>query len=166
MKADRVDELLGQWAEERPELDVSGLDVVARVQDAAKMLRRNEDNALADLGLQMWEYDVLSALRRQGEPFELTASELARESLLSTGAMTNRVDRLEERSLVTRVSDAEDRRVVRVRLTPVGRRLADDAVEARLTAAERQLAKLSGAEKAALADGLRKLILTDENETG
>ena len=156
---------MDQWAEERPELDVSGLDVVARVQDAAKLLRRNEDAALEDLGLQMWEYDVLSALRRQGEPFELTASELARESLLSTGAMTNRIDRLEQRSLVTRVADQDDRRVVRVRLTATGRQLADNAVEARLTAAERQLAKLSRKEKAALADGLRKLILTDDNQT-
>ncbi len=161
MTPDRVDKLLGQWSAQRPELDCSGLDVVARVQDAAKMLRRNEDAALHALGLKMWEYDVLSALRRQGAPFRLPATELARESLLSTGAMTHRIDRLEERGLVSRASDPEDRRSVLVALTRAGQELTDQAVEARLVAAERQLSRLAGAERAALAHGLRKLVLSE-----
>ena len=74
---DRIDRLLAQWSAERPELDCSGLDVVARVQAVAKALRRSEDEALEALALKMWEYDVLSALRRQGRPYRLPATELA-----------------------------------------------------------------------------------------
>jgi len=155
---DRIDKLLGQWSDERPELDCSGLDVVARLQDAAKIIRRNEDNALGTLDLKMWEYDVLSALRRQGTPFQLAATELARETLLSSGAMTNRIDRLETRSLVEREPDPEDRRGVIVRLTTAGRKLVDDAIEARLDLADEQLAKLSKQERSAISTGLRKLV--------
>ena len=154
---DRIDRLLEQWSEERPELDCSGLDIVARVQDLAKLLRRSEDEALESMGLKMWEYDVLSALRRQGRPYRLPASELARESLLSTGAMTNRIDRLEERELVARETDLEDRRSVLVRLTPAGKRLVDDAIEARLNVADQQLAELSESERKTLSYGLRKI---------
>lgn len=156
---DRIDRLLSQWAEERPELDCSGLDVVARVQDTAKVLRRSEDDALESLDLKMWEYDVLSALRRQGKPYRLPATELAHESLLSTGAMTNRIDRLEERELVKRSTDPEDRRGVLVSLTAAGRKLVDMAIEARLTIAEEQLSGLSPEERHAISNGLRKISL-------
>lgn len=154
---DRIDKLLSQWLEERPELDCSGLDVVARVQDLAKMLRRNEDHALESLDLKMWEYDVLSALRRQGRPFRLPATELARESLLSSGAMTNRIDRLEKRGLVERQRDPEDRRGVLILLTGKGRKLVDAAIEARLGVADEQLANLSRQERQAISTGLRKI---------
>jgi len=158
---DRIDKLLGQWSEERPELDCSGLDVVARVQDAAKMLRREENRALERLDLQMWEYDVLSVLRRQGRPYQLSASELAHESLLSSGAMTNRIDRLEVRGLVHRMQDPDDRRSIQVRLTLAGRRLMQDAIEARLQVANDQLAKLSKQERKDLSAGLRKIVVAE-----
>ncbi len=156
---DRIDRLLEQWSQQRPELDCSGLDVVARVQDVAKMLRRTEDEALDSLDLRMWEYDVLSALRRQGAPYQLPATMLAKESLLSSGAMTNRIDRLEERGLVERDPDPEDRRGVLVRLTDQGRSLVDKAIEARLGVANRQLASLSAQERQAISLGLRKIRL-------
>jgi DNA-binding MarR family transcriptional regulator len=155
---DRIDKLLRQWSAERPELDCSGLDVVARLQDAAKMLRRDEDEALEALGLKMREYDVLSVLRRQGDPYELTATELARETLLSPGAMTNRIDRLEAKGLVKRATDPEDRRGVLVRLSPAGRALVDEAIEARLNIADDQMAGLTPDERKAISSGLRKLI--------
>ena len=155
---DKTDKLLDQWAQERPDLDCSGLDVVVRVQDAAKLLRRNEDGALQNLELKMWEYDVLSALRRQGDPYELAATDLAREALLSAGAMTNRIDRLEDKGLVQREPDPADARTVRVKLTPAGRALVDEAVEARLKVADQQVAKLSQEERRILSVGLRKLI--------
>lgn len=154
---DRIDRLLGQWSAERPELDCSGLDVVARVQDVAKILRRGEDEALEAMGLRMWEYDVLSALRRQGKPYRMPATELARESLLSSGAMTNRIDRLEDRGLVERDRDPEDRRGVLVRLTSAGRKLVDAAIEARLGIANEQLSSLSQQERQAISSGLRKI---------
>jgi DNA-binding MarR family transcriptional regulator len=156
---DRIDRLLGQWLVQRPELDCSGLDVVARVQDLAKILRRNENDALEAMGLKMWEYDVLSALRRQGAPFRMPATELARESLLSSGAMTNRIDRLEDRGLVEREPDPDDRRGVLVELTEAGRTLVDKAIEARLGVANAQLANLTGRERRAISSGLRKIHL-------
>jgi DNA-binding MarR family transcriptional regulator len=156
---DRIDRLLEQWSEERPELDCSGLDVVARVQDVAKMLRRTEDEALDALDIRMWEYDVLSALRRQGAPYQMPATLLARESLLSSGAMTNRIDRLQERGLVERGPDPDDRRGVLVTLTAAGRQLVDRAIEARLGVANRQLASLSNQEREAISVGLRKIRL-------
>ncbi len=154
---DRIDRLLAQWSAERPELDCSGLDVVARVQDLAKMLRRNENDALRTLDLKMVEYDVLSSLRRQGRPYSLPASYLARESLLSTGAMTNRIDRLEEKGLVSRAEDPRDRRSVLVTLTPAGRELVDRAIEARLKVANHQLAELTSQERQDISRGLRKI---------
>jgi DNA-binding MarR family transcriptional regulator len=157
---DPVDKLLIQWAQERPELDCSNLSVVVRVLFLAKVFRQNAERALAPLNLKLWEYDVLSALRRQGPPFHLPATGLARASMLTSGAMTNRIDRLEKRGLVRRVPDPADRRGVNVMLTDAGRGLTDAAIEARLTAANEQLAVLSAPERRAVADGLKKVFLS------
>jgi DNA-binding MarR family transcriptional regulator len=156
---DQVDRLLQQWAHERPELDCSRLSVVVRVLLLAKVFRQSAEKALAPLDLKLWEYDVLSALRRQGPPFQLPATELARASMLTSGAMTNRIDRLEARGLVTRIPDAADRRGVNVQLTEHGQRLTDAAIEARLTAANAQLEALSTQERRAVSDGLRKVFV-------
>lgn len=156
---DQVDRLLQQWAQERPELDCSRLSVVVRILLLAKVFRQSAEKALAPLDLKLWEYDVLSALRRQGPPFQLPATELARASMLTSGAMTNRIDRLEARGLVVRIPDATDRRGVNVRLTDAGRRLTDAAIEARLAAANGQLAMLSAQERRAVSDSLRKVFV-------
>lgn len=157
---DPVDKLLGQWAQERPELDCSSLSVVVRVLFLAKVFRQSAERALAPLQLKLWEYDVLSALRRQGPPFQLPATGLARASMLTSGAMTNRIDRLEARGLVRRVADPADGRGVNVMLTEEGRRLTDAAIEARFTAANAQLSVLSVSEGHAVAEGLRKVFLS------
>lgn len=156
---DEVDRLLEQWATERPELDCSALGVVVRVQLLSKLLRQDAEAALAPLDLKLWEYDVLSALRRQGPPYQLPATGLARASRLSSGAMTNRIDRLEDRGLVVRGSDPADGRAVQVRLTDRGRLLTDAAIGARLAASGHQLAGLSEPERRALSGALRKLLL-------
>jgi DNA-binding MarR family transcriptional regulator len=156
---DQVDRLLSQWANERPELDWSGLSVVVRVLFLSKVFRQSAERALAPLKLKLWEYDVLSALRRQGPPFQLPATALARASMLTTGAMTNRIDRLEERGLVIREMEPSDRRGVNVRLTTRGRELTDAALEARFNAANEQLQILSAAERRAVSDGLRKVLM-------
>lgn len=161
---DRIDTLVHQWAAERPELNSSSLDVIARVQELAKLLRRDEDEQLAKLKLKMWEYDVLSALRRQGAPYSLPASRLAHLSMLSSGAMTNRIDRLEERGLIERRSDPDDRRGVLVMLTAEGRKLIDEALESRLALAEAQVSLLSSQERTALASGLRKVASAIEHD--
>lgn len=155
---DPVDKLLDQWSEERPELDWSGLGVVVRVTLLAKLMARSAEQALAPLDLRLWEYDVLSALRRQGSPYSLPASELARAALLSSGAMTTRIDRLAGKGLVRRTPDPDDRRGVNIRLTPRGARLIDAAIEARLRVADAQVARLAPAERRLLSAGLRKLM--------
>jgi DNA-binding MarR family transcriptional regulator len=98
-------------------------------------------------------------LRRQGKPYELAATELARQTAISTGAMTNRIDRLAERELVSRAADLEDRRSVNVALTSKGVRVIDKAIQLRLDAANHGVRGLSGKERAALAKLLRKVVL-------
>lgn len=157
---DSVDKLLEQWRQERPELDVSGLGLAVRIELLAKLLRRSTEQSLAKVGLKTWQYDVLSALRRQGPPYELPASELARASLLTSGAMTTRIDHLEAQGLVERHRDLNDRRGVRVCLTARGREVIDAAIHARFMAAESSVRGLDSEERLAVEAGLRKLLLS------
>lgn len=157
MKTDAIDEILGQWSDERPELDTASLGVVIRIMALYRSCKRQAADALEPLGLELFEYDVLSALRRQGEPFALPATALARETGLSPGAMTNRVDGLVARGLVKRRRDKRDRRTVIVSLTAKGRRAIDDAIHARLQAADESLGALSVRERRELAKLLRKV---------
>ena len=126
----------------------------------AKLLRSSTANSLSKVGLKTWQYDVLSALRRQGLPYELPATELARSSLLTSGAMTTRIDQLESLHLVHREPDPDDRRGVLVRLTPQGAAVVDKAIEARLSAAETSIEGLNARERSAIESGLRKLLLS------
>lgn len=162
MSTDIVDNLLIQWEEERPDLNAESLGVVVRIHHLAKALSDRAADALDAVGLSLWEYDVLSALRRQGRPFRLTASELAAENRLSTGAMTNRIDKLEARNLVTRAADADDRRSIQVELTEHGRELMSTALERRLDAAEDSLRRLDENDRVALATLLRKILVYEE----
>lgn len=165
MLQDNVDTILDQWSEERPELDAAALGIVVRIMSLSRTFSREAAVALEPLDLELWEYDVLSALRRQGRPYALPATGLARESELSSSAMTNRIDRLEERGLVRRRPDTADRRSVAVLLTPAGRRLIDDAIRFRLAAARDQLYSLTAAEREQLAQLLRKVVLdTRDND--
>jgi len=160
---DIVDTLLADWADERPELDWTPLDVVVRIQLLGKRLSQDAESVLADEGLKLWEYDVLSALRRQGSPYELHASELARMSMLTSGTVTTRIDGLQEAGLVRRLRDPSDRRAVRIRLTTRGLNTIDKAIERRLAAARSQLRSLSAGEKTAVSSSLRKLMVDAEN---
>jgi DNA-binding MarR family transcriptional regulator len=157
MKKDAVDDILEQWSEERPELDTASLGVVIRVTSLNRAFLRQATEALAPLDL---EHDVLSALRRQGRPYALPATGIARETGLSTGAMTNRIDKLETRGLVVRQADKSDRRAVIVSLTSAGKRAIDDAIQLRLEAANESLRGLSARERNDLASLLRKVRLT------
>jgi len=163
MKNDAIDDILAQWSEERPELETASLGVVIRVISLYRAFVRQAGEALEPLGLELFEYDVLSALRRQGKPYSLTATRLARATGLSSGAMTNRVDRLEERSLVRRRRDREDRRGVIVSLTASGRRTIDEAIGLRLDAADESLRSLSSKEKQRLGALLRKIRLDEDD---
>jgi DNA-binding MarR family transcriptional regulator len=165
MKTDAVDDILEQWSEERPELEIESLGVVIRIMSLSRAFLRQATEALAPLDLELFEYDVLSALRRQGRPFGLPATGLAKETGLSSGAMTNRIDKLEERGLVSRKADKSDRRAVIVSLTTEGKRTIDDAIQLRLDAADEGMQGLSAREIGNLASLLRKVRLTGTEAT-
>lgn len=164
MQKDAIDDILEQWSEERPELDTASLGVVIRVMSLYRAFMRQATKALEPLDLELFEYDVLSALRRQGRPFTLPATGLAKQTGLSSGAMTNRVDKLEGRGLVRRRRDKNDRRGVRVSLTASGRRVIDDAIQLRLDAADESLRSISSKERRDLAGLLRKVRLVGERD--
>lgn len=155
---DEVDRLVAAWARERPDLDVGPLEVLSRVTRLARHLDRARSSAFADHDLEVWEFDVLAALRRAGRPYALSPGQLVAQTMVTSGTMTNRVDRLEDRRLVQRLPDPVDRRGVRVRLTPRGRDRVDAAL-ADLLARERQLlAALGPADRDTLSGLLRRLV--------
>ncbi len=160
MQKDSIDTILEQWAEERPDLDASALGVIARVMALYKPLLRQATRSLEPLELELWEYDVLSALRRQGRPYALAATVLARSTGLSSGAMTNRIDNLERRGFLRRKPDPDDRRGVTVSLTPAGRKIVDQAIAHRLASASESLRGLKPKEQVRLAALLRKVVIT------
>jgi len=164
MRKDAVDDILEQWSEERPELDTASLGVVVRVMSLNRAFLRQVTDALAPLDMEQFEYDALSALRRQGRPYALPATGVAKETGLSSGAMTNRIDKLESRGWVRRKADKNDRRAVIVSLTAAGVRAIDDAIQLRLNAADESLQGLSRRERSALAALLRKVRLTGIHE--
>lgn len=159
---DEVDRLVSAWARERPDLDVRPLEVLSRVTRLAHHLDRARRTAFAAHDLEVWEFDVLAALRRAGRPYVLSPGRLLEQTLVTSGTMTNRVDRLESRGLVQRLPDPADRRGVHVRLTPSGRERVDAAL-ADLLDRERQLLKaLSRADQDALSGLLRRLVVPFE----
>ena len=118
---DEVDRITAAWQRERPDLDVSPLQVLSRVSRLARHLDLARRQAFAAHDLETWEFDVLAALRRAGAPYSLSPGQLGTETLVTSGTMTNRIDRLEDRGLVRREPDPSDRRGVRVVLTDEGR---------------------------------------------
>jgi DNA-binding MarR family transcriptional regulator len=159
---DEVDRLVSAWARERPDLDVRPLEVLSRVTRLAHHLDRARRTAFAAHDLEVWEFDVLAALRRAGRPYVLSPGRLLEQTLVTSGTMTNRVDRLESRGLVQRLPDPADRRGVQVRLTPAGKERVDAAL-ADLLDRERQLLKvLSRADQEALSGLLRRLVVPFE----
>src|SRR5580692_9580172 len=126
---DEVDELAAQWRAERPDLDVEPLQVLSRVSRLARHLDRARTTAFASHGLQVWEFDVLSALRRQGPPYQLSPGALLRATLVTSGTMTNRINRLADAGLVGRHPDPNDKRGVLVALTDRGAAAVDAALE-------------------------------------
>lgn len=154
---DEVDRLIAAWERERPDLDVSPMHVLSRVTRLALHLDRARKEACADHGLEPSDFDVLSALRRSGDPYQLSPGQLVHETLVTSGTMTNRVDRLVRKGLVERLPDPADRRGVQVRLTAAGRTAVDGALDALLTREKDLLAGLSAGEADDVATSLRKL---------
>ncbi len=155
---DEVDELVSAWRAQRPDLDVEPMQVLSRISRLARHLDIARRGAFADHGLETWEFDVLSALRRQGPPFQLTPGALLRATLVTSGTMTNRIDRLAEAGLVRREPDPRDKRGVLVTLTQQGAARADAALADLLDRERMLLAGLDTDERRCLA-GLMRILL-------
>ena len=156
---DEVDEIVAAWHRERPDLDTEPMQVLSRVTRLARHLDRARRAAFAAHALEPWEFDVLSALRRSGTPFRLPPKALLAQTLVSSGTMTNRIDRLVARGLVTRQTDPHDGRGILVEMTPAGLTRVDAAITRLVDAEAELLAGLPPAEQRRLAALLRKLSL-------
>ena len=157
--SDEVDRIVDAWSRERADLDFSPLQVLSRVGRLARHLERARRTAFAASDLELWEFDVLSALRRAGAPYQLSPKALLQQTLVSSGTMTNRIDRLVARTLVERRTDPNDGRGILVVMTEEGRERVDAAISTLLEAESELLDRLPKAEQERLSALLRKLSL-------
>jgi DNA-binding MarR family transcriptional regulator len=156
---DRADLAVEQWARERPDLRTLPMTIFGRLNEAAERVMREHMNPLfAKAGLQAGEFDVLATLRRSGEPYTLSPTQLYEAAMISSGGMTDRLDRLERAGLVVRRPDPKDRRGKLIVLTDPGKRLIDAAISRHVANEEQLLLSLTQAEQETLDALLRKLI--------
>jgi DNA-binding MarR family transcriptional regulator len=155
---DEVDDLVAAWRAERPDLDVEPLQVLSRVSRLSRHLDRARRAAFASHDLELWEFDVLSALRRQGRPYQLSPGALLRTTLVTSGTMTNRIDQLEKAGLVSRSPDPQDKRGVLVTLTARGKARVDSALADLLAGEQALLEPVPAEARRTLADLLRSLL--------
>jgi DNA-binding MarR family transcriptional regulator len=158
---DEIDRIVAEWNRERPDLDVSPTETLQRITRLALLQAASFGRVFARHGLSWGEFLVLAALRRAGPPYRMNPTRLFNSVILSSGAMTNRLDRLEAMGVVRRLADPSDRRGRLVELTAKGRRLVDAAVVDHLENEQRLLAALSGPDRKQLAELLRKLLRSE-----
>ncbi|NNF99154.1 MAG: MarR family transcriptional regulator [Desulfobacteraceae bacterium] len=163
MKNDHVDYILAQWAREKPGLDTSPMAVIGRISRISRHFDKLLQQFYSQFGLNGGEFDVLATLRRSGRPYQLTPTQLFNSLMLSSGAMTNRLDRLENAGLIKRTANPDDRRGILVRLTRQGVELMEKAYPAHIANEHQILSILTGAEREVLVDLLRKLLLSIED---
>jgi DNA-binding MarR family transcriptional regulator len=161
---DEVDRIVDAWQQERPDLDVAPLQVLSRVSRLARHLDIARREAFAVNDLEPGEFDVLAALRRNGKPYALTPSALISQNLVTSGTMTNRIDRLESKNLVARLPDPTDGRGVLVQLTQSGKTAVDRALEELLSREKQLLATVSKVDREKLANVLRDIVLPFDEE--
>ena len=162
---DEVDRIVAAWREERPDLDFSPLEVLSRVGRLSRILDRERRRAFSRSELEVWEFDVLAALRRAGKPYQMSPKALLQQTLVSSGTMTNRIDRLVDRGLVQRLEDPNDGRGVLVEMTSGGLTRVDAAITRLVDAEAALLGTLPKSEQKRLAVALRSLSLTlDETD--
>jgi DNA-binding MarR family transcriptional regulator len=155
--ADTVDRVIAQWNQVRPDVDSTPVGVVARISRLSRLIDKRLAQSFARFGIENWMYDVLATLRRSGAPYEMTAGDLVGRTMVTTGAITHRIDRLEERGFVERAG-VEDRRKVMVRLTASGRELVDEVVVHHMATERDILAVLSPRQREELANLLRTVL--------
>jgi DNA-binding MarR family transcriptional regulator len=155
---DQIDALVGQWAAERPDLDLATMATVARVMEVARVIERQIKDLAEDHGIDLAAGDVLFTLRRSGPPYRLSPSEISAALLVASGTLTSRLDRLERKGLIRRVPHPSDRRSTEVELTDLGLRGVDAAVTRHVANEQAMLAGLSARESEQLDRLLRKLL--------
>jgi DNA-binding MarR family transcriptional regulator len=157
---DHVQHVLEQWRREAPELDRSPMGVVGRISRLAQLLQAEIEPVFVAYGLNGGEFDVLASLRRAGRPFRLTPTQLSNSLMVTSGGMTKRLAGLEERGLIRREPDTNDRRSTAVSLTREGKRLVDEILPAHVANEQRLLGELSSKERAELARLLERLAVS------
>lgn len=162
MASDPVDKILLQWQKERPDLDASPMGIVGRIARLHKYLQKSLGEVFAEYGLNPGEFDVLATMRRNGAPYQLTPTELYNSMMVSSGTMTNRIDKLEQRGLVERLADVRDRRGTLISLTDKGFDLIEKAVESHVDNAHRILSALEKSELEDFAGVMRQLLVSLE----
>jgi DNA-binding MarR family transcriptional regulator len=162
---DHVSIILAQWAAERPDLDTSPMGIVGRISRLSLVVEKELEPVFVQSGLNHWSFDMLATLRRTGAPYRLSPTELFRSMMVTSGTMTNRIDRLAEKGLVRRVPDPDDRRGILVELTDQGRELIDSVLISHVTNEARLLHPLSREEQSTLAELLRKWLSSLEHHS-
>lgn len=155
---DAIDKVVSQWAKEKPELDTEPMAIMGRLMRVAKHMENHVAELHKRYDLKMGEFDVLATLRRSGKPYRLTPSDLISSMMLTSGAMTNRLDKLEKKGLIAREHSKEDRRSVTVELTAKGFELIDSLIEQHLQAQHELMGSLSSAEKGQVNQALKLLL--------
>ncbi|HDM8240122.1 MarR family winged helix-turn-helix transcriptional regulator [Vibrio campbellii] len=155
---DAIDKVVSQWAKEKPELDTEPMAIMGRLMRIAKHMENHVAELHKRYDLKMGEFDVLATLRRSGQPYRLTPSELISSMMLTSGAMTNRLDKLEKKGLIAREHSKEDRRSVTVELTAKGFELIDSLIEQHLQAQHELMGSLNSAEKGQVNQALKLLL--------
>jgi DNA-binding MarR family transcriptional regulator len=163
---DVIDRCIPEWEREFPEMDIATEALIGRIHKISRYVQKSLNETAAEFGLTISDWDMLSALRRQGPPYRLSPTELAKELMLSSGAMTNRLDRLEDAGLVQRRPDPDDRRAVRVELTEKGRDMWGEAVGVQAAKEQMFAGELTAADKEQLNSLLRRMLLTLEEKAG
>ncbi|AXE85942.1 MarR family transcriptional regulator [Streptomyces sp. Go-475] len=161
-RKDPVDAIIEQWAEVRPDLDTTAMEVFGRVNRISHAMADRATKVYAAFGISRGEFDVLATLRRSGEPYTLSPRQLSATLMLTTGGMTGRLDKLERAGLLRRSPDPHDRRGLHVTLTDKGLALVDEAVGAGLAAQTEALSALDAEQAGQLAGLLRELLRSAE----
>ena len=160
---DRIDKILAQWRRERPDLDTTAMGLLGRMRNLALHLSREMEKTFGRFGLNSANFDMLATLRRSGEPYTLSPSDLMETMMVSSGTMTNRIDQLERAGLVARSQNPDDGRSFLISLTPKGFELIDAAVTAHVETQKRLISTLSEGERKALDRVLRNYLADFES---
>ncbi|MBC7633577.1 MarR family transcriptional regulator [Aeromicrobium sp.] len=162
---DSVDRIVAQWARARPDVDVTPMGVLGRLSRLTRLFERELQGVFSQHGLQSGEFDILATLRRTDvEGHGLTAGQLADSAMVTSGAITNRLDRLLAKGLITRETDPLSRRTIRVALTQRGREVIDAALQDHVANEERLLSTMTPSQRGQLEKLLRSLLHDRENQ--